>query len=115
LEKTLKDFLGAFGDRQTVVGRELTKIHEEFVRGSLSELQEHFRMRPPRGECTLVVSGCPESETKEAEPPDGASIRSEVENLVRAGANKKDAIKQIASQRGLSRNKVYGLMLESVE
>ena len=113
LEKTLKDLAGVFGNRQSVVGRELTKIHEEFVRGSLAELQEHFRMRPPRGECTLVVAGCQAKEPDEAAPPDEARIRSEVEDLIRAGANKKDAIKQIASKSGLSRNKVYGVMIDS--
>lgn len=115
LEKTLKDLSAAFGDRQSVVGRELTKIHEEFVRGSLAELQDHFRMRPPRGECTLVVAGFQAAEANDADPPDEARIRSEVEDLIRAGANKKDAIKQIASKSGLSRNKVYGLMINSVE
>ena len=45
------------GDRPAAVARELTKVHEEFVRGRLSELRAHFASHPPRGELTLVVAG----------------------------------------------------------
>jgi len=58
LEETLAEMLEMLGDRQAFVARELTKLHEEQVRGSLSALLDRFRARPARGEITLVVSGC---------------------------------------------------------
>jgi 16S rRNA (cytidine1402-2'-O)-methyltransferase len=57
MRRTLKDLLEAFGDRRASYGREITKIHEEFRRGTLSELAADFDNREPRGEFTLVVEG----------------------------------------------------------
>ncbi|MCX6641572.1 MAG: 16S rRNA (cytidine(1402)-2'-O)-methyltransferase [bacterium] len=57
IKQTLADLLTYFGDRRAVYGRELTKIHEEYVRGNLSELVKHVEEKPPRGEYTLVVAG----------------------------------------------------------
>ena len=57
MRRTLKDMFEAFGDRQAAYGREITKIHEEFRRGTLSELTADFESREPRGEFTLVVEG----------------------------------------------------------
>lgn len=59
LTKTLAQLAEAFGaDRQASVSREISKIHEETVRGSLAELVEHFTATPPRGEIVMVVAGC---------------------------------------------------------
>ncbi|HEX7343650.1 MAG TPA: 16S rRNA (cytidine(1402)-2'-O)-methyltransferase [bacterium] len=57
IQRTVNDLLMAFGDRRAAYGRELTKIHEEFRRGTLSELAADFDNREPRGEYTLVVEG----------------------------------------------------------
>jgi len=57
LAETLGELASALGDRRAVVGRELTKIHEEFVRGKLSELAARYAGEPPRGEVALVVEG----------------------------------------------------------
>ncbi|MCR5695889.1 MAG: 16S rRNA (cytidine(1402)-2'-O)-methyltransferase [Marinilabiliaceae bacterium] len=58
LTKTLAQLAEAFGaDRQASVSREISKIHEETVRGSLAELVEHFTATPPRGEIVMVVAG----------------------------------------------------------
>jgi 16S rRNA (cytidine1402-2'-O)-methyltransferase len=54
---TLGDLATALGDRRAVVARELTKLHEEFVRGRLSELAARYAGEPPRGEVVLVVEG----------------------------------------------------------
>ncbi|MBE6340763.1 MAG: 16S rRNA (cytidine(1402)-2'-O)-methyltransferase [Bacteroidales bacterium] len=59
LTKTLAQLAEAFGaDRQASVSREISKIHEETVRGTLTELVEHFTATPPRGEIVMVVAGC---------------------------------------------------------
>lgn len=56
--KTLRQFNEAFGeDRQASISREISKLHEETVRGSLGELTQHFEKHPPKGEFVLVVSG----------------------------------------------------------
>lgn len=58
LNKTLKDLIGFLGEeRLASVSREITKIHEETVRGSLKEISEHFEKHPPKGEIVLVVAG----------------------------------------------------------
>lgn len=55
LVRTLRDCFAVFGDRPAVVARELTKIHEEVIRGTLSEVLSYFIHTPPRGECTLLI------------------------------------------------------------
>jgi len=56
--KTLAQFVEYFGgNRQVSVSRELTKLHEETVRGSAEEVLKHFEIKPPKGEIVIVVSG----------------------------------------------------------
>lgn len=112
LLKTLEELQAVLGDRQAVVGRELTKIHEEYVRGSLTEVAAQFRMRPPRGECTLLVAGHSGISEGDAGPPSDSELKAAVEKLVREGANKKDAVKTTASRWKVSRRYVYELMLD---
>lgn len=57
VSKILKEMADVLGDREAVICRELTKVHEEFRRGKLSELAQHVERNPPRGEFTLLVSG----------------------------------------------------------
>jgi 16S rRNA (cytidine1402-2'-O)-methyltransferase len=57
LAATLREAADVLGPRRACVARELTKVHEEFVRGTLQELAERFAASPPRGECTVVVEG----------------------------------------------------------
>jgi 16S rRNA (cytidine1402-2'-O)-methyltransferase len=57
LAAALKDLLTVFGERQIAVGREITKLHEEFFRGTLAQAEAHFRQVEARGEITLVVEG----------------------------------------------------------
>lgn len=57
LLKTLTDLHAYFGDRRIVVGREMTKYYEEYIRGSIPEVLEHFKQKKPRGEFVLVVEG----------------------------------------------------------
>ena len=114
--KSLGEMQTVLGDRQAAIGRELTKIHEEFRRGPLSELAKSFQDQPPRGEFVIIVAG----KDPAAELPGNAtaeisdeSIRQEIESRLAAGENKKDAIRKIASQWGLSRRRVYQLALDS--
>ncbi|MEC9050453.1 MAG: 16S rRNA (cytidine(1402)-2'-O)-methyltransferase [Candidatus Neomarinimicrobiota bacterium] len=56
LKRTLKDLLEVLGDRPAVVSRELTKLHEEIKRGTLSELLSYFTVKTPRGECVILIA-----------------------------------------------------------
>jgi 16S rRNA (cytidine1402-2'-O)-methyltransferase len=60
LLKTLDNFIATLGpDRPAAVARELSKLHEDFQRGTLQQLLEHYTAHPPKGECVVVVAGCP--------------------------------------------------------
>lgn len=61
-QKQLQELALTFGERQVCMGRELTKLYEEFWRGTLPELITHLEKKPPKGEITLVVAGCEEKE-----------------------------------------------------
>ncbi len=57
LASTLKDAAEVLGDRRACLAREVTKVHEEFVHGTLPELAQRYAEAPPKGECTLVIGG----------------------------------------------------------
>lgn len=102
---TLTDMHTIFGNREAVAARELTKKHEQIVRGSLAELIAHFKATPPRGEFTLVVAGSDQSVQQDqwADLP----IIDHVSDLMAEGIDKKEAIKQVAKLRGISKREVY--------
>lgn len=112
IRETLADALEVLGDRQASLARELTKLHEQFIRGKLSELVAHFETNQPRGEMTLVIAG---NEKDNLPPVETGSISKQVERLMLGGANRSDAIKQAAKSRGLSKREAYQLMLEEKE
>ena len=68
LLRTLEDLLAVLGDRPIAVVRELTKLHEETLRTTLSGAVAHFRETPPKGEFVLVVGGAPEQSAPEVTP-----------------------------------------------
>lgn len=109
LQKTLLAAAEVFGARPAVVARELTKVHEEFVRGSLRELAVHFGAQPPRGEITLLVgrrTGAPIAE--EAAGAGEDALAALVDNLVREqGLDRKAALKRAAKELGISKREAY--------
>ena len=110
----LKDALSTLGDRTAAVARELTKLHEEIARGSLSELAQRFSERAPaRGEMVLLISGANETEPRgdaqsEAAP---ARLAARVTELECAGLDAKTALKKAARELGLKRAEAYRLMV----
>ena len=110
---TLEELTTSFGDRQAVAARELTKKFEEFVRGSLYTLRQHFSENQPRGEFTLIVAGNSDNEAQN-QPAAALSIPDivqAVQVLIQQGVNKKDAIREVASQNGLPKRQVYQAVL----
>lgn len=116
LLSTLRELRAVFGNRQAVAVRELTKKFEEFVRGDLDALLAHFDAQPPRGEFTLLCAGHSGQEqdgAPGAEAPADlwAEALQEVACRVAAGERKKDAIRTVASSRGLGRRELYQALL----
>ncbi|CCI85235.1 tetrapyrrole methylase [Lactobacillus pasteurii DSM 23907 = CRBIP 24.76] len=99
--KVMQECLG--GNRQIVAARELTKIHEEFVRGSVDELVDHFTQTAPRGEFVILVS----PNEDEPEQLSWEELVKLVDQEVVRGISKKDAIKQVAKVNRVSKNELY--------
>ncbi|MCS6807038.1 MAG: 16S rRNA (cytidine(1402)-2'-O)-methyltransferase [Acidobacteriota bacterium] len=110
IRAALKDMLLVWGDRQVVLARELTKLHEEFHRGHLSELAEQFHQRSIKGEIVLVVAGATTAEAPSQRPTTHvqSSIYQRVMELMQANAlSLNAAIKQVSQERRLSKKSVY--------
>ncbi len=108
LQSSLQDMLTIFGDtRQAAICRELTKVHEEIVRGPLPDLVDHFSEHKPRGEFTLVVAGTPQGERWQE-----SRVRELLRELIANGHKPSEAARRVASQSGWPRNQVYQLVLE---
>ena len=97
-----------FGQRRMVLAREITKLHEEVMRGTVSEVFEVLIDSKIAGEYVLVVEGRPEAEDVHREEDAVREIRS----LMRKGMGRKEAIKRVAEQYGLSRKELYDRSLE---
>jgi len=102
LVRTLADMVDVLGDRPVAICRELTKVHEEVWRGSLSGALERFRAEGPRGEFTLVVD-----RGREARRWDEEEVVRAVVDLVAAGLDRKEAFREVARRSGWSRREVY--------
>ena len=107
--ETLSDAAEILGPRPGVIAREITKVHEEFLRGPLPELLETVRKRAPRGEITLLIGpGDPKAQQVDL----GVSLKQRVEQLeTQEGLDRKAALKQAARERGLGKRDAYKQLL----
>lgn len=106
MKATLEAVLEVYGDRQTVICRELTKIHEEYLRGTLSELIAYLDETAIKGECCLMVAGF-EGEPESDESRRAFSVIEHVDALVADGFATKEAIKEVAKLRGEKKQDIY--------
>ena len=90
-------------ERKIVVARELTKIHEEFIRGTISEVTDYFEQNAPRGEFVVLVS----PNTIEEKQLSWSELIKSVNRLVDKGESKKSAIKTVAQENNVSKNELY--------
>ena len=121
LARSLADATRVLGARPAVVARELTKVHEELVRGTLPEVAARFAEGEVRGEVVVCIGGSGKLAVDAAEHPaaaagalDREALRCRFEELLADGATRNDALKQIATEQGLKRRDIYTfLMVES--
>ncbi|MFM2429158.1 MAG: hypothetical protein RLZZ511_371 [Cyanobacteriota bacterium] len=109
LRETLAAMVVAFGDdRAVTIGRELTKLHEEFWRGSLGDAITLYATREPKGEYTIVLAGA----TAFATTVSDADLRSALGRLLADGLSRSAASKQLAAELDLPKREIYQLSLE---
>jgi 16S rRNA (cytidine1402-2'-O)-methyltransferase len=108
LAASLGDCYAVLGDRNAAVARELTKMHEEFHRGTLSELAAHFVANKPKGEIVLVIdrSGPESSESAQR------SLTERLAEIEASGVDRKAAIKQVAKEFGIGKSEAYRRILK---
>ena len=108
LVESLDDILAVLGDREIVVAREMTKIHEEFYRGNVSVVCDYYKSNPPKGEITLVLTG---------RNPKEKWNRKKLLQTIQEEENNSDTsptklAKSLAEKSGWSRREIYDLMQE---
>lgn len=115
LVRTLEELAGVLGkERPAAVCRELTKRHETLFRATLGEALAHYRVQEPRGECVLVVAGKSRREIESDRQKSWQEMGME-EHMAfyeDQGISRKEAMKQVAKDRGIPRREVYGYLLE---
>jgi len=119
LLKTLSAIKEAWGDRRIAVARELTKLHEEVFRGTLTEAIQRFTARPPRGEFTLVIAGAEaraavgsrDGAGAGADPHAGEAAQAMLRAALKEGLAPFEAVRRTAEATGLRRNAVYRMWL----
>lgn len=102
---TLEDMLDSFGERQISLSRELTKKHEQHIRGTISDVLSKLNEDNTRGEMVLCVSG----HIKEEITVSDIDIIESIDKLISQGVSAKDAIKSVAEKYSLGKNEVYKL------
>ena len=102
--EALDDMLATLGDRRVCVAREMTKVFEEYWRGSLSGAREHFQSQSARGEFTLVVEGQTENGVKWPEQ----KLLAAIEDGYAAGKSARDLSSELAALSGWSKKDIYG-------
>lgn len=108
LEEVLQDILACWGDRQIAAARELTKLHEEFFRGTVSSCLEWLKVQTPRGEFCLVLGPGEQPAQEEAE----VDPLTEVKQLIAGGMDKKEALAKVAKARRVPKRELYNSLLQ---
>jgi 16S rRNA (cytidine1402-2'-O)-methyltransferase len=105
----MEEIISCMGDRNAMLAREMTKLHEEFLRGTVSQILKTIRARSViKGECTLVVAGAEASEQVDTE-----FVKAEIKAALQNGQNGLSKIaRTIAKKYGLPKNEVYDLALK---
>ena len=117
LVRTLEELLETLGDRQVSVCRELTKKHETVCQATLEEACAYYRAHEPRGECVLVIRGRSREELRRESQRkwEELSLEEHMRYYADQGADRKEAMKRVAKDRGISKREVYQALLRTEE
>ncbi|MBS7215374.1 MAG: 16S rRNA (cytidine(1402)-2'-O)-methyltransferase, partial [Streptococcus salivarius] len=105
---TLENMHEIYGNRQVTLVRELTKLYEEYQRGSISEVLDYIASNPLKGECLLIVAGASENDKEENLTSNVTPVEA-VEALIASGMKPNQAIKTVAKERKMNRQELYNL------
>ena len=108
LLESLRDALGVLGDVEVTVAREMTKLHEEFIRGTIGEVIASLERRAVKGEITIVFAAAAPAAAEVA----ASVVAAEFERLRSGGMRRNDAVKAVAEKFGLRKNEVYKMLLQ---
>lgn len=116
LLRTLCELNEVLGDRRATICRELTKKHETVFQSTLSAAAAYYGEHEPKGECVIVLEGRSREELRQEAQSrwEELTIAEHVESYIRQGMDRKDAMKQAARDRGLSKREIYAALLERV-
>ena len=115
LLRTLLELREALGNRRITICRELTKKHETAFQTTLSDAVDYYTANPPKGECVIVMEGRSRAELqKEAQMRwEELSVPEHVAHYIESGMDRKEAMKQAAKDRGVSKREIYAALLEA--
>ncbi len=106
ISKSLQDCLEILGNRNAAIVRELTKLHEEIVRGDLKELAEKFAEKQTKGEIVLIIDR-QDADNRKSQIANNKSINERLKELEKEGFDHKIALKKAAKEFGLSKSEAY--------
>ena len=110
--EVLEEILAVWGDRQMAFGRELTKLHEEFWRGSVLQAISYLKENPPRGEFVLVIAQAEEKPPDDVGDTDPLDM---VKEKITKGVPKKEALSEIAKQFKIPKRDLYNRLIQEQE
>ncbi len=105
---TLDDFCEAFGNRRVSFARELTKLHEEMIRTTLSEARERFRETPPRGEFVIILAGAEPATAREYTAEEAEEL---ARSYLEEGMSASEAAKRAAKESGRKKGEIYASLV----
>jgi 16S rRNA (cytidine1402-2'-O)-methyltransferase len=109
ISETLEDMENIFGNRRIAVVKEITKIHEEILRGSISDIVVQMRDKKIAGEYVIIVEGMSEFHEHSME-----DVLMEIRMLMKKGLGRKEAVKKVAEEYGLSKKELYDKSLNEI-
>lgn len=113
LVRTLQELLEYLGNRRITICRELTKKHETAFATTIEEAVSYYEINEPKGECVLVIEGRSHEELRQEEVSkwEEMSVEEHMEYYLQRGVDKKEAMKQVAKDRGVSKRDIYQQLL----
>ncbi|MBQ4515606.1 MAG: 16S rRNA (cytidine(1402)-2'-O)-methyltransferase [Clostridia bacterium] len=107
LKRTLSDMLESFGNRKITIARELTKKYEEILPMTLEDAVKYYDETEPKGEYVLVIEGASPEVAQDENELNSLDVLEHLDFYIKSGMDKKEAMKRVAQDRGVSRRDIY--------